>query len=93
MGESDWVAISWLVAHLWVTVLVMLGTAACYVVAHGFIPSLVYTGDIPPEMGRRVRLPLYGVAAAGMVFVLAIVTSATVLALDLLPELYPRLAI
>ena len=93
MGEAEWIAISWLVAHLWITVLVMLGTAACYAVAHGFIPSLVYTGDIPPDTGRRMRLPLYGAAAAGLVFVLAIVTSATILALDLLPELYPRLAI
>ena len=93
MTESDWVALSWLIGHLWLTVLVMLGTAACYAIAHGFIPSLVYTGDISPDAGRRMRLPLYGFAVVGLIFVVAIITSATILGLDLLPDLYPRLVI
>ncbi len=93
LTESDWVAISWLIGHLWLIVLVMLGTAGSYAVAHGFIPSLVYTGDISPEAARRIRLPLYGVTAVGVIFVAIIVTSATILALDLLPDMYPRLGI
>ena len=93
LTESDWVAISWLIGHLWVLVVIALGTAACYALAHGIIPSLVYTGDIAPEAARRMRMPLYGVMTVGLILMAVVVGSATVLALDLLPNLYPRLAI
>ncbi len=90
---ADWVEISWLVAHLWLVVAVVLGTAAAYALAHGFIPSLVQTGDIAPEAGRRLRMPLYGIFAMGLILALGILVNATIRALDLLPDLYPRLAI
>ena len=74
-------------------VVVTLGTAASYALAHGIIPSLVYTGDISPEAGRRMRMPLYGAMTVGLILIAVIVGSATILALELLPDIYPRLAI
>ena len=93
LTESDWVMISWFIGHLWLNVLVVLGTAGAYAVAHGFIPSLVYTGDISPEDARRMRIPLYGVMAVGIIFMAIIVTSAVIIAIDLLPAMYPRIVI
>ena len=93
LTESDWVTISWLIGHLWLLVVVMLGTAGSYAVAHGFIPSLVYTGDISQADARRIRMPLYGVMAVGIIFVAIIVTSGVIIAIDLLPAMYPRIAI
>ena len=93
LTESDWVAISWIVGHLWVLVVVTLGGAGSYALAHGIIPSLVYTGDIKPEAARRMRMPLYGVMTVGLILMAIIVISCTILALDLLPDMYPRLAI
>ena len=90
---NDWVRLSELIAHLWVMTAIMVATGLTYMLAHAMIPSLVLTGDIPVDKGRRARAPLYGVFALGLGGIVAIVVKATLLALDLLPQLLPRLAI
>lgn len=90
---EQWVQLSWIVGHLWLMVAVMLGTAFCYITAHGFIPSLVYTGEIDPEIGRRLRMPLYVLMAGGLAVFVGLAVSGILRALSVLPELYPRLAI
>ena len=71
----------------------LIGTGLVYALAHAMIPSLVLTGDIEPEAGRRMRAPLYAIMAAGLGGVTAITIKATLLALDFLPTMLPRLAI
>jgi hypothetical protein len=93
LTANDWVRLSELIAHLWVMTAVMVATGLTYMLAHAMIPSLVLTGDIPVDQGRRVRAPLYAMFALGLAGIVTIVVKATLLALDLLPQLLPRLAI
>jgi len=93
LTESDWVRLAELNAHLWILAAVLIGTGLVYALAHALIPSLVLTGDIEPQAGRKMRAPLYALMAAGLAALTAIVIKATILALDLLPTMLPRLAI
>jgi hypothetical protein len=93
LTASDWAQLAELNAHLWILAAVLIGTGLVYALAHALIPSLVLTGDIEPQAGRKLRAPLYAVMAAGLGALAAIVIKATLLALDLLPSMLPRLAI
>ncbi len=93
LTANDWVRLSELIAHLWVMTAVMVATGLTYMLAHAMIPSLVLTGDIPIDKGRRARAPLYAMMALGLAGIVTIAIKATLLALDLLPHLLPRLAI
>jgi len=93
LTESDWVRLAELTVHLWVLAAVLIGTGLVYALAHALIPSLVLTGDIEPQAGRKMRAPLYALMAAGLGALTAIVIKATILALDFLPTMLPRLAI
>ena len=93
LTASDWVRLAELNAHLWILAALLIGTGLVYALAHALIPSLVLTGDIEPQAGRMMRAPLYAVMAAGLAGVTAIIVKATLLALDLLPTMLPRLAI
>ena len=93
LTESDWVRLAELNVHLWVLAAALIGTGLVYALAHALIPSLVLTGDIEPQAGRKVRAPLYALMAAGLGALTAIIIKATILALDFLPTMLPRLAI
>ena len=93
LTESDWVRLAELNVHLWILAAVLIGTGLVYALAHALIPSLVLTGDIEPQHGRKMRAPLYALMAAGLGALTAIIIKATLLALDLLPTMLPRLAI
>ncbi len=93
LGASDWAQLAELNAHLWILAAILIGTALVYALAHAMIPSLVLTGDIEPHAGRKMRAPLYILMTAGLGGVAAIIIKATLLALDFLPTMLPRLAI
>ena len=50
---------------LWVVLGSALGLGGSMLLAHGTIPSLVNTRDLPADLGKKVRPPLY---AAGVAF-------------------------
>ncbi len=93
LTEADWVTLSALIAHLWVLAAFLVFTAFSYILAHGLIPSLTYSGEIPQATSRLMRAPLYAAALLGGVAIVVIVVLAIRIALDILPSLYPRLAI
>ena len=93
LSAADWVKLSELVAHVWVFALALIITGLTYMLAHAMIPSLMDTGDLPVAVARRMRAPLYLIVAMGCVAVVVLVIKGTLLALNILPDIYPRLAI
>lgn len=93
LSEADWVRLSELVAHLWFLMAALIVSGLTYMLAHAMIPSLMDTGDLPTAVARRMRAPLYLIVAMGCIAVVVLVIKGTLLALDILPEIYPRLAI
>jgi hypothetical protein len=63
--SADWAAISGLLAALWQILGSVFGFGGSMLLAHGMIPSLVSSRDLPAELGKRVRPPLY---IAGLAF-------------------------
>ena len=93
LTSAEWVRLSELIAHLWFFALALVVTGLTYMLAHAMIPSLMDTGDLPAVVARRMRAPLYLLVAMGCVAVVLLSIKGTLLALDILPEIYPRLAI
>jgi hypothetical protein len=93
LSAHDWVKLSELVAHIWIFALAMIISALSYMVAHAMLPSLAYTGDLPSNIALRMRMPLYTVMAIGITTVIVVAIKAILLALNILPVIYPRLAI
>ena len=61
--STHWKELSDLLAALWMILGSVLGIAGSMLLAQGMIPSLVATRDIPADLGRKARAPLYGSAA------------------------------
>jgi len=93
LSASDWHQLAEINAHLWILAASLIGTALAYALAHAMIPSLVLTGDIEASAGRKMRAPAYILVAIGVSGVTTIVIKTTLLALDILPSMMPRLAI
>lgn len=60
--STDWQGISELLAALWMILGSALGIGGSMLLAHGMIPSLVATRDIPANLGQKIRVPMYGAA-------------------------------
>jgi len=60
----DWAATSDLLATLWQILGSAAGLGGSMLLAHGMIPSLVGTRDLPAELAKKVRPPLYAAGAA-----------------------------
>ena len=67
MAASEWAAAADLLAALWFLLGSALGFGASMLLAHGMIPSLAISRDIPAQVARRIRIPLY---AAAILFLL-----------------------
>ena len=93
LTEADWVRLSELVANVWFFAAALIVTGLTYMLAHAMIPSLMDTGDLPASVARRMRAPLYLIVTMGCIAVVVLAIKGTLLALDILPEIYPRLAI
>jgi hypothetical protein len=63
--SQNWADISDLLMTLWLILGSALGLGGSMLLAHGMIPSLVNTRDLPADLGKKVRPPLY---AAGVAF-------------------------
>lgn len=59
IGSSDWASAADLLAALWFLLGSALGFGASMLLAHGMIPSLAISRDIPEGTARRIRVPLY----------------------------------
>ena len=70
--SANWAAISNLLATLWMILGSALGIGGSMLLAHGMIPSLVNTRDLPPDLASKARLPLYGLAV--VFFAMALVS-------------------
>ncbi len=92
-SPEQWAALSEIVAHVWFLAAALVMTGVTYMLAHAMIPSLAYTADLSASTARRLRAPLYTVMALGLVGIVTIFIKAVLLALELLPDLYGRLAI
>ena len=68
--QADWKSMSELLAPLWMIAGSALGLAGSMLLAHGMIPSLAASRDLPPRTAGRARPPLY--AAAAVFLVLAV---------------------
>jgi hypothetical protein len=62
--SQNWADISDLLMTLWLILGSALGFGGSILLAHGMIPSLVITRDLPADLGRKVRPPLYAAGAA-----------------------------
>ena len=93
LSAHDWAKLSELVAHIWIFALAMIISALSYMIAHAMLPSLAYTGDLPSNIALRMRMPLYTVMAIGITTVIVVAIKAILLALNILPVIYPRMAI
>ena len=91
--EAEWVRLSEVIAHLWVLSALLIGTGLSYILAHGFIASLVLTGAIDEEAARRVRMPLYVIALLAFVAAVTVGVKGLLLAIEVLPEVFPRMII
>ena len=89
MTASDWAAAADLLAALWFLLGSALGFGASMLLAHGMIPSLAISRDIPAHVARRIRIPLY---AAAILFLLLglYAISLFVERLDLISDLFYR---
>ncbi|MDE2837477.1 MAG: hypothetical protein OXL97_08215 [Chloroflexota bacterium] len=86
---SDWAAAADLLAALWFLLGSALGFGASMLLAHGMIPSLAISRDIPAHVARRIRIPLYGAAALFLALELYAI-SLFIERLDLISDLFYR---
>ncbi len=86
---SDWAAAADLLAALWFLLGAALGFGASMLLAHGMIPSLAISRDIPANVARRIRVPLYAAAVAFLMLGLYAI-SLFVQRLDLISNLFYR---
>lgn len=93
LTSVQWVELSALTAHLWVFAASLVITGLTYMLAHAMIPSLADTGELPPHIARRMRAPLYAIVLAGSTTTIVVVVKFVILGLEVLPGIYPRLAI
>ena len=65
MTSASWAGTANLLAALWLLLGSVLGLGGSILLAHGIVPSLAISRDVPAATARRVRPPLY---AAALVF-------------------------
>ncbi len=91
--EAEWVRLSEVTAHLWVLSALLIGAGLSYILAHGFIASLALTGDVDEGDARRIRMPLYAIALLAFVGAVAVGVKGVLLAIEILPEIFPGMII
>ncbi|MEE8519204.1 MAG: hypothetical protein V3S98_08775 [Dehalococcoidia bacterium] len=62
IAQADWHNMSRLLFSLWLILGSALGFGGSMLLAHGMVPSLASTRDIPAEVARKTRPPLYAAA-------------------------------
>tara|TARA_Y100001936_G_C16089243_1_gene684500 strand:- start:2218 stop:2520 length:303 start_codon:yes stop_codon:yes gene_type:complete len=86
---ENWEALSKLLSSLWLILGAALGLAASLLLAHGMIPSLAASKDIPQTIAKKMRAPLY---AAALIF--AVIVSYAIYLfiyrLSVIPDIFYR---
>ena len=92
IGPDQWILMSQAMNSLVLFTVLAINTAACMLIAHGVIPSLIMTGDVPVDFNRfrRILYPLFVVSLVAAVFAFA---RAITLAVALVDQIYPRFII
>ena len=62
MTSADWAAVSGLLFPFWVLFVAVVGFAGSILLAHGMIPSLAMSRELPTPALTRLRPPLYTLA-------------------------------
>jgi hypothetical protein len=60
--QANWKQLGDLLMPLWMILGSVLGFAFSMLLAHGMIPSLAATKDVPANLAMKARPPLYGAA-------------------------------
>jgi len=92
MGPEQWMLVDRALSHLVVFLVLAVNTAFSFLIAHAVIPSLVSTGDAPPQVAG-FRVALYPVFAASLVATLYTFARSISYAITLIQQIYPRFAI
>ena len=83
LTSADWVNLHNWLTMLWIFFPLMITFAFCMMIANGFIPSGVMTGDYPPVF-LRLRLPLIVIGLVALVVALVLFISASFLTPEML---------
>lgn len=92
MGPEAWNQIWRSLTSLVLFVGLVVNTVMSFLLAHAIIPSLAFTGPLPPAV-RTLRLVLYPIFAASLLLALLALGRGLYLAVDVLQRIYPRFAI
>lgn len=92
IGPDQWTLMTQTLNSLVLFVVLAINTAACMLIAHGVLPSLIMSGDVPPDFGRfrRILYPLFFVSLIAALFAFG---RAAILAIALIDQIYPRFVI
>ena len=87
--QADWKQLGELLVPLWMILGSVLGFAFTMLLAHGMIPSLAATRDVPAHLAMKARPPLYG---AALVFFALLIFSIVLFVnrLDVLTSIFYR---
>ena len=83
INALDWQRVGGLLLTLWWILASVMGLAGSLLLAHGMVPSLAGTRDIPANAARMLRPPLYLSAA----FFLVLLIFSVLVFVDRLPVL------
>ena len=85
----NWSEFSKLLIFLWLLVVAVVGFAGSVLAAHGLIPSLAASRDLPDQRLLKLRRPLYG-AAAFFVIGAGVIVRLLVSKADVIEDFYER---
>ena len=89
---EQWSQLARAVGHLAVFLGLMINTALAFMLAHAVIPSLVNSGDAPPDAGRFRRV-LYPLSALSLALTLYAFARVVAIGVPVLQHVYDRFVI
>ena len=84
---SDWAALSGLLIPFWFLVIVVVGFAGSMLLAHGMIPSLANTRELPDPRIAKLR-PLLYLSAAGFLVLIVITVAIIASRLGIISDIF-----
>jgi hypothetical protein len=92
IGPDQWIVMTQAMNSLVLFLVLAINMAACMLIAHAVIPSLILTGDVPLDF-NRFRPILYSLFAVSLVAAVFAFARALMLAGALIEQVYPRFVI
>jgi hypothetical protein len=87
--HANWADLGNLLVFLWLLVVVVIGFAGSTLLAHGIIPSLAASGDLPDQRLLKLRPLLYAGAFILLVLV-GVLMGLIIPQVDVLGDIYER---